>query len=728
LARRRNILKDEEIAEIVWRDIQWARDFRQDYKEKWKRFYRLYKNYVDRANYPFEANLAIPTAFTLIEVQKAFLLDMIFAGGNFVEVLGRNPEAQAQSRSVRDLLDYHFENSLSTYEDMDLFAGQLLTYGTSIYKLFWLYRPGWKTRAQVIYDEDGVATGYERVLSPEILDYRPEGYPVDIWHYLPDPHAPTVKQARFGAEEMWVDPIQLREKEQLNIGYRNIDLALQVATNTNQGLQERFEEIDIPSYQSEPNYGLSERGKVHLIDWWGYLVKGWNGSKLKKSAMQQLYHVVLAMPGAQISGDTRPITIFAEPSPFYHNEIPFVDARINAPIGEFYGVGDIEYCESLLLEQRDLRNIEHDNLTQVMNRMFLVNKHAQIDHNELVWCPGGIIHYTMGPDDVKVLETQPLPPDSFRAQEDIRRDIEQVTSVSDFTMGQFRSSTGFNDTATGISLIQQASLKRIAHKGQIMQRAVRSIAKQLYALLAQYENFGTVVRVEDRESAMQYRFIDVSPDALDHQYDFNIVNSPALGSKPVRVNQMIQLMQIMVQAKQVDPSFSFDMNRYVRRLIDEMDVPNSQEFFNYPGFGQPLPQELGTPEPPEELIDPQEENNIMINRGQFIIPKMNENHPQHMVYHLEAWQDLPANHPARSFLEKHYKAHEHMARQTREGMAQSLAAETLVQGIQSQGAISNAQQARQKSLTTTGNVKSPTGAGGQEFITRGFANTAAGNA
>ena len=725
--RNINILTDDAIASIVYNDICWAVDFRRAYEDKWQRLYKLYKNYIDKATYPFSTNLAIPTAYTIIGVQRAFLLDMIFESGAFVEVAGKTPEGQAQASAVNDLLDYHFRNSFKTYEDWGQFIDQLLIYGTSIYKVFWDVKPAWKTEAVIKYNENGSPIGYEKVNSPRILGSQPNGYTVDLYQFGVDPNATCLDDARFAFEDMWLDPIKLRELEQMDIGFKNIDEAIRIANNTNRGLADRLQEINMPHFQAPPEYTSTVRGKVHLIDYWGYMVKGWNDGEIKKNAMQQLYHVIMALPGNVDRGfEGAGTVVFAEPSPFFHNKLPYVDARINAAIGEFYGTGDLEYCESLLLEQRDVRNVQQDNLVMTINKMFKVRKAAGVDPNELIWRPGGVV-YVSNPDDVTIMESAPVPFECFRAQDDIRRDIEQVTGVNDFTVGQFRSATGFNDTATGVSLIQQVALKRIGHKGQIIQRAIRDTAEMVFSLVGQYEPWGTSVRVLDRNAATKIRFLDISPEALRQMYDFNIVSAPSLGSKPVRTSQLIQLLQILIQAKQIDQNFSFDMNAFVRRIIDEMDVPNSQEFFGFEQYMQALPESLGEPANPEEMLPPEEENRLLA-QGQFIIPKLGENHPQHMIVHYEAYKNMQGNDSGRILIEKHYNAHVKLKDQTKEAMAQIIGQQSAMTAITGTEGYMAAKNQRNKNYLTGGTTRSKGSAQGQEGLTRGMGNMLGGNA
>lgn len=704
-------LSDEALSELVYKDIKWSRDFRQDRRDVWERLYALYRNYLDQATYPWEANLAIPTAFSITEVQTAFLIDMIFESGDFVEVLGKTSEGQASARAVKEMLAYHFRNSFQTYEEMEKFIRQLLMYGTSVFKVFWDYRPGWKTRIVPEYVNNELKD-YKSILSAEILENKPNGYTVDLFNFGIDPNAADVRSARFAFEEMWVDPMTLMEKQQAGI-YKNVDKHLGSSTKVNEGLQIRMDKIDLVPNQNSPEV---EREKVHIVDYWGYIPKGWKDGKLSTQAKTQLYHVVLALTSSYGTGDGLPTVLLAEPSPFHHNRIPFIDAGLNRCVGEFYGMGDLEYCESLFMEERDLRNIQLDNMTRTMNRMWKVMRDAGVDEGELVWRPSGVVHCDT-PEALDVIDAGTLDPSVFKTQEDIRRDLEMVTGVNDFVMGQYRSSTGFNDTATGISLIQQVALKRMGHKGQIVQRSIRDIAQMTFALVAQYQPWGTSVRILDKESATAYRFIDISPQALSKEYDFHIVNAPSLGSKPQRQNQLIQIFQHLIQLQQVGGP-QLDLARYVKRLLEEMEIPNPGEFFGHSDFQGPMDQGLGAPAAQEELFTPEEENRLMVEQHQMVYPKLEENHQHHMIVHGEIY-DQTNDQQARQLLEEHVEMHRQLAAQAKELLATSLQTQMAAEEVQNQVAQAN---------VAPGGEKSPTGAGGQENAMRAMGNMLGGNA
>jgi hypothetical protein len=673
-------LPDKEIVDLIKEDYKWADDLRKRHIEDWRRIYRLYKAYNDPAMFPFDANLSVPIAFWVIETQIPYIMEMIFANGEFVEVAGKTVKGQITASAVKAVLEYHFTNSFDIHNDMYEFIKQLLMYGTSIYKTYWDYRTEKRTYPVPIYIDDQLAKWSDEEREVEIAN-NPTGYVPDLWNFGVDPNAPTIKKARFAFEDMWLDPVFIIDMARKGLFKRqNLKEALgqDLQAEVNEGLQDREDVLNIESYQKSP---YIQRGKIHCVDYWGYLPKGfdWEVGAWKTSASERLCHCIIAFQGGSVSlGDG--VVLLAEETPFHHNRLPYADARIHHNKGEFYGSGDLEFIESLCLELTDMRNIRLDNLNKTTNKMFSVNENADLDEDELIWRPGGVIH-RRNVDDVTVLETGGIDPASFRETEDVRRDIEQITGVNDFSSGMFRSSTGFNDTATGISLIQQASLKKVGLKGNVVQRAIRDIAFLTFNLVAQYEPYGTQVRKMMPDDALKFRFLDVSPEALSNMYDFNIPNSSAAGNKQFRVQQMIQLLQYMVPIAQ-QTNMQIDYRAFLNRLLQEMDFVNPSELLGYPEFNMEIPPEMDE-EAQYMMYDPAAENHMMIEQHKEIMPRSREDHPTHLMTHLDAYQNV-RDIIAKRILQKHINETRRLMNEERELLSQSLANQSMAGSMANQ--------------------------------------------
>jgi len=618
---------DDDLATQIHEDYHWADDYRRARFPDWNRYYQLYCNYVDKSQYPFTSNLSIPTATTIIEVQVAAILSYIFEQGKLLIVNGRTERAQVGAGSVEALLHYHFAHSFNTYEDLELFVRQFLLNGTSIYKVLWEYEEG-EHEVEIADYSNTAYPEVKKMKVPFVAKNRPNGYVVSSYNFGVDPAARDMPNARYAFEDLYMDPLTLVSLANAGIvPKKNLRKITLEQSEIDQPLAELYNLVGFEDFQVNYSPG---RNKLHLIDYYGHV--GYNEYKPLRSK-RQLIHCI-----AEIGQSNMPTILLKELMPYDHNKIPFIVARRNPKVNEFYGTSDLEDIESLLLEERDMRNMYLDNLNRMVNRMFKVRADALPDEAEVFWRPSGIIHFNEA-DDIDVLDPGVMDPSYEKAMNTLRADIEAASGVNDFVTGQFRSSSGFNDTATGISLIQEAALQRVGKKANTIQRSIKEIGEMTFGLLGQYADYDQIIRVTDHNEAQGYRFVNLDADSLRNMYDFDVVNAPTLGSKPMRQQNLMQLLQLAITAKQYDPQIPFDFYRFFVRVMKEMEIPNPQEFLGFPQLNMMplLPEGKNAMKP---TMDPNEENTLMVEQGQTIQPKLNEDHVYHRVVHQEAYHKV----------------------------------------------------------------------------------------
>lgn len=677
----KNFLKNDLIAEYVWEDYKWAFDYREDRSQDWLRYYQLYKNYVRRTDYPYASNLSIPTATTIVDVQVAYILAAIFESDLFAQALGRTDLGQWSAPSIDALMDYHFRHSLRIYEDISALVRQLCLYGTSIYKLYWEAELGWRRVEMPVYRDRTMEEETQMIEVPTLIKNRPRGYPVDMLSFFVDPHASCLADARYCGEDLWVpieDLAEMAERKVIDQAAFKMISPDSKRSEINRGLRLRYESIGLPSFQDSP---FVVRNRVHVVDYYGYMSKGWGKENVSsRGYKKKLIHVLAALPGEYGGGP--PLILKAEDIPFNHGRFPYVDFRLEPTVGEFYGVGDIEKTESLLLEQRDTRNMRMDTMNRFIHRMFKVLAGKVKNEKELFWRPGGIIHLE-NLDDVAVLDPGNIDPAYFQNEDRLKQDIDSATGVNDFVIGQYTSGSGFNDTATGISTIQEAALRRVQEKVNIVQRGIKDIAYLMFNLIGQYMPYGTATRVMDRNEAIGYRFVDISPEALREEYDFVAVSGPSLGTKQARVSNLIQILQLAIQMKQVDPqNFQIDFRRFFDRILKEAGTPNPNDLLGHPNLGKPLPNLPGSiTGRPDNMLSPEEENRIMVEQKQLVMPHFNDDHPDHRMIHHAAYEATDDTR-VKEILAEHDRAHMEYIRMQQEIMANQINQTVTAEGMQ----------------------------------------------
>ena len=139
-----------------------------------------------------------------------------------------------------------------------------------------------------------------------------------------------------------------------------------------------------------------------------------------------------------------------------------------------------------------MRNQRMDNASLILNRMWLVANGAGVDEDELVSDVGGVIH-TDKIEGVQPLYPPEIPNSSYREETLIKADIQQTTGITDYTKG-VASDALANETATGISMMQEAGNARIKLKMMNIEMGIREIGKLFISLNKQFIDEETVIK------------------------------------------------------------------------------------------------------------------------------------------------------------------------------------------------------------------------------------------
>ena len=154
------------------------------------------------------------------------------------------------------------------------------------------------------------------------------------------------------------------------------------------------------------------------------------------------------------------ITICDQPLPSKHKELPIVvDYQYRVP-GRFWGMGLPKVLHMLSEERKSIRNLNMDRQKMQLNKMFLHNSSFDIDDEDLVTRPHGLISVDTNGQDVRQslvpVEYGDVPPSYFRTEEILLEDIRRASGIDD-RIAVSSSAT----TATQAAIVKESTLKRI---------------------------------------------------------------------------------------------------------------------------------------------------------------------------------------------------------------------------------------------------------------------------
>jgi len=472
-------------------------------------------------------------------------------------------DAQAMEKFV----DWQWEK-LRLYQKIKQWVKTALIYGVGILKLGWDYD-------EEVADEDKpwveLVSNYDVFKSPNTSTLDGE------WVIF--------KQERDLAEVK-------KNKKYINLDKLEGLVGIDSDTNKNKELSSRG--LSAPKKDG--------RKKVVLYEYYGKL-------SLKEDEEEKDYFVVLANNEVVLR-----IAPLDEVSPC---GIPFV-ALFDDPMPlDFWATGEVQPLMALQDELDTLRRQRLDNRNLIINHMWLVNKDGGVNWDDFVSRPGGIIECA-DINAVKPLPVNDTSGSSVQEESIVKQDMDRTSGIFPGMMGQMQLPPGvgsgdvFTQTKGGfLAAIEQAGTK-LQYKLDNLDDAIRELGQKLLKLDAAYIDKEQIIRIVGKNGV---KFETIKPEILKKEYDLRIeggTTQPKNREATIRkyamaLNSFAPFTNaLMFQYELGSPPIPTKLNLqyFLKNMIDEMEMPNSEEAFINLQEIAPPPMMPGSIPNPNETIAP----------------------------------------------------------------------------------------------------------------------------
>jgi hypothetical protein len=491
--------------------------WRDPYESRWKRFYKLYRSYRDVQTTTLKSNIFVPYIFSIVESIVPKMLGTIFNTRPIISVMQRGEEYGGLAKLLERVLEYQLdEDQLELFSKILEFFKEAVIYGTSFAKIIPRFND-------------------DELVSFNFIDLEP----VDIFNIYPDYRGKSIKRMKFIIQLSYVDYDELENLYKQKF-YKNVPQLLNMLESmsiVDDAKRKRLTSVGIlDEYGFDP-----DRKIVEILEYWD---------------RDQIYTV-----GA------KRVLLKEEDNPL-GKLLPFMMARYIPVQHEIYGIGIPEISESLQEELNSVRNQRADNVNLIINRMFIANKYADIDFDNLVSYPGNVI-LTNDVTAIKDLDTRDVTKSAYMEEEIIKRDIDNATGEYEYSRG---ATPPRRETATGIVRLQQASNIRFDTVVKLLEfTIIRSIAKAFlwidYHFLPR-EDFMKIVGETDYQKNGGDQFYSQDLDEILKMFHFQPMGSSTTAVKEVRIQQIMQAYKLFNQ----DP---FVNQIELRKLVmDVLDLKN----------------------------------------------------------------------------------------------------------------------------------------------------------
>lgn len=229
---------------------------------------------------------------------------------------------------------------------------------------------------------------------------------------------------------------------------------------------------------------------------------------------------------------------------------PILDARTGGAPQEMIGIGTAESIKPTQKEMNLTRSQRRDNIALLLNKVFLYDMMmGEIKWDTLVSAPGNVIMGTRIHEALKPLEMSDVTASAFKEVEDLRYDLQNITSLWDYARG---GTPRRRETATGIVRLQQAAQSRnewLLRKFDI--QVTQPLGLRLVVYLREHlsiEDYRDIVGPENHAE----EFFDLDPKQLRRMIYIKPMTESIVSIKEINVNQLLMAYDRLIQLPDVN--------------------------------------------------------------------------------------------------------------------------------------------------------------------------------
>jgi hypothetical protein len=546
---------------------------------------RAYKIYIcdtrDRAKEieSWQSNVFTPYAFAVVETLKPRILDARPDLG----VQGRTEDDQPKATKVQYVVEYDWEKSKADIM-AEMVVDASLIYGQGYLQTYWKKdtrtneflegvdinskKMTWKKKKQVFYDGP-----YAEHVDNYDLWYD--------WHNI----AGEDKQYWFRRKILNKATIERRypmcDKKRLEMACakKGGDLTNYASIRSEvKSVQDKITKGTLSSSAGSSNIyenagNNPELQMYEVFEWW----------RPFEDKYAVMVNGVPILRGAEI------------PNPYDFKEAPFIGIPYLKLPNEYEGYGIPLILENPSIMLNMVKNQRLDAATLNIHKMWIVNPLANINKEELVTRPFGIV-YSTDPNGVRPVEFSDIKASAYKEEEGLKADMRYAIGVDDASMAV----GGGSSSATETRHLRESTLERVRLYVNHLGDGFSVLLRYWISMRRQFFTKKFNIRILGDNGSIEFPLIE--KDDLMGEFDFKATVLPSIsGQNDVKKKQDMDLFQLLISLPFIDPQkltskvladWNWDINSLT---LDEQ--PQPQEGVPLPGAeqgvsptGEPLPQ------------------------------------------------------------------------------------------------------------------------------------------
>jgi len=565
---RRQYKKDEITQELL-KVFQYYKSFREEYEDKALDWYETFVGYIEEQDTP-GANIHVPKTYQIIDAIRAQLVSIFFGKRPYIEFRPMPEAGDAESfianedkaKVAASIVDEQLEKSNIQREFYD-FITSLLIFPAGIMSVGWRYETDYirrRTKVPEIDAQSGLYTGryiWDYIESEEVVYDDNEVRNVDFFDFWIDPESKNLEDARgcFHREHVTLDELEekVHQLSKLSDGVLyevDFDKLSHYGRQSERGSEKRLSSVGrkgkrFDAYRQSSDERLKGKSEIELLHYW-----------------ENDRHSIIV---------NRQQALYDGPNPYWrHKEKPFIMASYDPLPSEPYGLSAVQILEPLQEEINTIHNQRIDNVSMIINKMWLRRRGADIKDDDLVSRPNGVVDVDSF-EDLMPMEMGDVPESAYAQEEVLLNHIQNALGTPPVMRG---ASARGDQTATEVSQQTEMALGRYEAKMRLFDEiGISRIARQMDLNNQQFITDKRMVRIGGEE---QYKWREVDPGYLIGEYSYSPAKSTVddATNPEVRREQLTEMISFLLQAEV--PFINYE--QLVVEWLESFNIENPQKF------------------------------------------------------------------------------------------------------------------------------------------------------
>ena len=546
--------------------------YRSQFEDQAIANYKLLIGFKDEENkVEGRSNLHIPKTYEIVDTLRARIVKNFFDRRPYIDFLPApqlgnldNLEQMENKADVASaLVDDQLEKNNIRAKFYD-YVTSMLTFPAGIMGVGWRYEEEYVKKKVPVPDMrinamgQMVQAGYRTEIREEWVTQWDDNEitNIDFFDFWPDPQASTLKECRGVFQREWVTKEDLEQKLDFlnNLGEGVIyPVNLDELQGSNAGLEQgRWERLSAVGVNKGNN----------TFDIYG------NAPDDSKQPFEVLHYWENDRHTMYIN---RQEVIYDGPTPYWrHKELPFIVQSYDRLPNEFYGKSAISLIHDLQHELNTQRNQRVDNVSMILNKMWKVRRGADIDEEELVSRPNGVIKVNQL-DDVMSFEQGEIPQSALQSEHMVNQNLQNALGTTGVIRGadskQDQTATEAMKKANSASLRFDVKIKLFDSTG------IKRLARIMDLNNQQFINDNRLVKL-GVDSTQNWK--RVGPAELLGEFDYRPAgaNVDPTANKQVRREQLTNMISMLMKTQ--NPYIDYES--LTKEWLESFDMRNPEKF------------------------------------------------------------------------------------------------------------------------------------------------------